>query len=191
MINQSALINLPEFRSYVASFPENPPRTIALEQKIEIGTGFHGKWYRSQREHMLGWLLVQECRERKNGKDPHDASAQGMWSRLKCSPLMFWVAEGAQVLGGVLDEAERAASAASAIRPTDGDPHGKMMRGPLPWSVIAKALRSSPRPVSPEQTDAEAVPAFERLISKNASYRSLRNWLVIPTPAPVEERTSA
>ncbi len=36
---------------YIANYPEKPSRTVALEQAIQIGTGFHGKWYRSQKEH--------------------------------------------------------------------------------------------------------------------------------------------
>ncbi|WP_102107400.1 hypothetical protein [Oceaniglobus roseus] len=184
---QAEMISLPEFRAYAASFPDMLPRTTALEQRIRIGTGFHGKWYQSQREHMLGWLVGQECRERKNGKDPRRVSASGMWNRLKCSPLMFWLAEGAQVSYAVLDEAERAAVAASEIRPTDGDPHGRMMRGPLSWTVIAHSLRGNADPVGPVQADAASFPAFERLIARNAGYRPLREWLVESAHASAPE----
>lgn len=190
MTFRSDVISLPEFRAYATGFADRPKRTTALEDRIEIGTGFHGKWYRSQREHMLGWLLVQECRERKNGNDPRKVSAKGMWGRLKCSPLMFWVAEEAKVPDSLLDDAEAAAVAASQVTPTDGDPHGAMLRVPLPWRVISTALRDNAHPVTLEQADAAAIPAFERLVAKNASYRDLRNFLVTSTWAMPSQEAS-
>lgn len=177
MNDLSDMISLSRLKACVASSESRPPRTIALEQRILIGSGFHGKWYRSQREHMLGWLLIQECQERKKGNDPSHVSAKGMWSRLKCSPLMFWLAECAGVHRKVLDAAEHMAIAASEINPKDGDPHGKMMREVLPWAVVADAISSNARPVDAEKADEEAIPAFERLIAKNAGYRHLREWL--------------
>ena len=122
-------------------------------------------------------MVVQECQARKQEKDPSAVSAKGMWNRLKCSPSMFWLAECVGVPREVLDEAERAAVAASEINPKDGEPHGKMMREVLPWHVIADALASNARAVTPEKADEDAIPAFERLIARNATYRHLREWL--------------
>lgn len=170
-------ISLSRLKAVMATFDDRPPRTTALEQRIRIGTGFHGKWYSSQREHNLGWIVVQECQARKQGQEPNEVCASGMWNRLKCSPMMFWLAECAGLPVSVLDEAERAAVAATEINPKDGNPHGKMMRDVLPWNVVAEAIASNASAVTPEMADAQAIPAFERLIAKNAGYRHLTEWL--------------
>ena len=47
-------MNVIELMCYVVSFEERPHRTTELENEIKIGTGFHNKWYRSQKEHWLG-----------------------------------------------------------------------------------------------------------------------------------------
>jgi hypothetical protein len=171
------MISLPQLKTCIASYPDAPPRTTALEQRIRIGTGFHRKWYRSQKEHMLGWMVVQECQARRTGKDPADIDAKGMWNRLKCSPAMFWLGECAGVSEQILANAERVAAEAADINPMDGDPHGKMMRSVLSWDVIADAIRLNPPQVSDETAKADARQAFDRLTQRNSSYRALREWL--------------
>lgn len=68
-ISQAAL------KKFVANYEPFSARTVNLEQRIQIGTGFHGKWYRSQREHWLGWLEFQDRAARLNGKSPDELKA--------------------------------------------------------------------------------------------------------------------
>jgi hypothetical protein len=145
-----------------------------LEQRIQIGTGFHGKWYRSQREHMLGWIVVQECQERKKGNDPLAVDAKGMWGRLKCSPLMFWLAECSAVSDDILAQAEQMTVAAARINDKDGDPHGKMMREVLPWEITRQAIVTGQEPASSELANTLAMQAFDRLTDKVSTYRPLQ-----------------
>lgn len=171
------MISITQLKAYMTAYPEAPQRTTALEQHISIGTGFHGKWYRSQREHMLGWMVVQECQARKNGADPAAVDSRGMWGRLKCSPAMFWLAECAEVQDELLMRAEERAAAAARIKAKDGDPHGKMMREVLPWSVMREAILSGPAPASTEEAQDAALEAFDRLTARVSTYRSHRKWL--------------
>jgi hypothetical protein len=39
------MISLSDLVAHIAAYPELPPTTTALEQRIRIGTDFHGKWY--------------------------------------------------------------------------------------------------------------------------------------------------
>ena len=151
-------------------------RTNALEQELRIGTGFHGKWYRSQRDHWLGWLVVQECRARSMDLAPDAVPARGVWQRLNCSPMMFWLADAAGAAPEALYLARASALAASAINPKDGAPHGTMMRRVLPWEIVETALA---RHGVSAALDVEALAndAFSRLVAKNASYRPLEKWL--------------
>lgn len=172
------MISIPQLKAYMAGYNDAPERTTSLEQRIQIGSGFHSKWYRSQREHMLGWMVVQECQERKKGKDPSTVDAMGMWNRLKCSPAMFWLAESAGMPAELLDVAEEMAAAAAKVKPMDGDPHGKMMRDVLPWKVIRDGILAGPEPTLPDQATEFAMAPFNRLIEKVSSYRALREYLM-------------
>ena len=171
------MISIQDLKLCVAGFDAVPPRTLALEKRIEIGAGFHGKWYRSQKEHMLGWLLVQEAQARMKGQEPFRVDARGMWGRLKCSPMMFWLAEAGGVSENHLDEAEKAAEAAAKINPKDGNPHGKLMRAVLPWELVAEAIRVRGDRVEPAIAEEAARVAFDRLTSMVPSYRKHRKWL--------------
>ncbi|WP_380057514.1 hypothetical protein ACFE33_04555 [Falsihalocynthiibacter sp. SS001] len=163
---------------YFSAYPETPPRTTALEQKIKIGVGFHNKWYRSQKEHWLGWMFAKDCELRSQRKDPTNIDAQVRWRNVMCSPAMFWIAECASVSFEQLDEAENAAILASAQNPKDGHPHGRMMREVLPWNTIEAAMITGPQPVGDEQAQAMARVAFERLCEKRSEFRKLRQWAV-------------
>ncbi len=185
-----ATISISELIGHMEAYPEAPPRTTELEQRIRIGTGFHNKWYRSQKDHLLGWMVVQECQARKRGVDPANVDAKGMWGRLKCSPAMFWLAECARVPDNVLAKAERAAMAAAAINPMDGDPHGKMMREVLPWSVLAAAIANGPGPAPLDEAVGSANEAFQRLTGKVHAYRHLREWAAGFLPASDDEMKS-
>lgn len=156
---------------HVAAYPDHPEWTGRLEQEIRIGTGFHGKWYRSQREHMLGWLVYQQCEAVRKGIDPNRNPAGTMWGRLKCSPLMFWLAETSGVGFDILFRAQKAAVAAAAINPKDGNPHGKMMREVLPWDLMEQAILSGPNPLASEPAVETANLAFDRLTRLRPEFR--------------------
>ena len=117
------MISPTQLEVHLAVYPNASQRTTALELRIQIGTGFHGKWYRSQRERMLGWMVVQECQERKKGNDPLAVDAKGMWGRLKCGPLMCWLAECSSVSDDILVRAQEMVVAAARINDNDADPH--------------------------------------------------------------------
>ncbi|HIE55353.1 MAG TPA: hypothetical protein EYP90_09275, partial [Chromatiaceae bacterium] len=105
-------MTLEQLLQHVAAYQDHPSRTTALEQQIRIGTGFHHKWYRSQREHWLGWLIAKQCEARRDGRREEDCLARTVWNRLKCSPMMFWLADAAGVDAKILTRAEQAAEAA-------------------------------------------------------------------------------
>lgn len=178
-------LSISQFLLFVAALPESTHRTEALEQRLEIGTGFHGKWYRSQRDHWLGWLVVQECQALSRGQDPNAALARSVWQRLNCSPMMFWLADAAALHEDALDQAELAAMAAKVINPKDGAPHGTMIRRHLRWELVEQAIILG-RPLDDSDARKMAVEAFGRLTAKNTSYRHLSVFL----PPPQGDKTA-
>jgi hypothetical protein len=161
-------------KTYVAAYPPAPTRTQALEQRIQIGTGFHGKWYRSQREHWLGWVEFQDRKALEAGQSPNALLAKAVWNRLKCSPMMFWLAECSGVSADLLSKAETEAAQAAVLNPKDGNPHGRMIRSVLPWPVLESAIANGPAASSLSHAQQEADLAFDRLCELRPRFRAWR-----------------
>ena len=153
---------------YIAGYPETPARTIALEQEIRIGTGFHGKWYSSQQEHWLGYVGYKRALWATQGKNYGLEKAKSHWSRTHCFPMLFWLAECAGVDSDILASAEVAARRAAAVIGSDHPSHGKAAREVLPWSLIQPAILSK----EPKLDLAQARPASDTAYTRLASLRS-------------------
>ncbi|WP_052261232.1 hypothetical protein [Ruegeria sp. ANG-S4] len=159
-----------ELLRFVAAYHPTPPKTCQLEQKIQIGTGFHRKWYRSQREHWLGWLALK-TRDERLQEPIGEVPAKLIWNRLKCSPMMFWLAEAAGADEGLLDRAAKRAVQAAQINPKDGNPHGKLMRQVLPWQSIEDLIRSGPSPAAYEDATKAGEQSLNRLLELRPEYK--------------------
>jgi hypothetical protein len=161
LISHSHLLRL------VGAFPEELPRTLALERRIQIGARFHGKWYASQGEHWRGWMGYQDAVLRRSGRDPDFVPGRVRWN-LNCAPMMFWLAEAAKVADQILDQAEEAARVAATRISHDHPSHGKAMRACLPWPLIEKSLASLPRLSAEAAAAASAAVALahEKLVAR-------------------------
>lgn len=156
---------------HVGIFAPQLPRTVALERRIRIGAGFHGKWYASQGEHWRGWMGYQDSALRRNGQeDPEAVPAKRRWN-LQCAPMMFWLAEAAGVAAEILDRAEREAEGVAAVVSHDSHLHGKVMRTVLPWTLVEEALRRLPLVTGAEAAEADAAvaAAHAKLVAKHGS----------------------
>jgi hypothetical protein len=153
---------------YIAGYPETPPRTVTLEQEIRIGTGFHGKWYRSQKEHWLGYVGYKRALWATQGKNYNLEKAKSHWSRTHCFPMLFWLAECAGVGSDDLGRAEVAAQRVASAIASDHPSHGKAAREVLPWSLVEQAILSK----EPELDLATARSASDDAYTRLASLRS-------------------
>jgi len=157
-----------ELLRYIAGYPETPPRTIALEQEIKIGTGFHGKWYSSQKEHWLGYVGYKRAQWAAQGKNYNLEKAKSHWSRTHCFPMLFWLAECAGVDSDILERAEVVARRVTAEICSDHPSHGKAAREVLPWSLVEQAILSK----APELDVATARSASDDAYTRLALLRS-------------------
>ncbi|SFC96479.1 hypothetical protein [Tropicimonas isoalkanivorans] len=152
-----------DLKRLVAGFPEYPPLTTRLEQTIRIGTGFHHRWYTSQREHWLAAMTAKEREVRQAGLDARQITAGDRWRYVNCMPMMFWLAECAQVDRTLLDAAGHMAAVAAARVRHDCPQHGRSMRNVLPWKTVERALLKVEPVVDEDAAIAAGDAAFARL----------------------------
>jgi hypothetical protein len=128
-----------ELRAHILPLPEYPPRTRAMEEAIGVGAGFDDAWYRSQKEHWLGWLAgyYGPGAYGRSGKSPR--TAKYAYNHIQCAPMLFWLAEalGAQEHGlttgfdAVLNTPDT---------PGKGARQCAALRRCIPWSEIERGL---------------------------------------------------
>ena len=62
-----AFIKQAELKRKITGKEAIPLRTDDLEKRIKIGVGFHKKWYRSQKEYWLSWIVAKEREPGRKG----------------------------------------------------------------------------------------------------------------------------
>ena len=167
-------ISQTQLKQIITACPDRLPRTDALEAQIKIGVGYHNKWYRSQREHWLGWIAYQEYKALEIGKDIESISARDRWRGLNCIPMMFWLAEASGVGGDHLTLAEEVAVVQAERFTCDCPQHGKALREALKWDMVEKASRGMTKASEADADEASRV-AYEHLASVKSKYKKLQD----------------
>jgi len=100
----------------VQKFRERPPITGSFERTLrERGTwGRKPVWYRSQREHWLGWLS-EYAGVGYYGRKSRGLSAEFAYNHIMCPPMLLWIAEAS---GVAKKKVLQAKDAALSARPT-------------------------------------------------------------------------
>ncbi len=99
-------------RAHVRPLPEYLPRTRAMEKAISVGVGFDGAWYRSPKEHWLGWLSGYNGAGAYGRSNQTPRNARYAYNHIQCAPMLFWLAEA---LGFDTDKLDAAYDAVIAI----------------------------------------------------------------------------
>ena len=79
-------------RQKIAGLVANQPQTAAFELELAERTTTRRVWYRSQKEHWLGWLGEYEGRGAYGRKNWH-RSAQFIYNHIGCPAMLVWLAE--------------------------------------------------------------------------------------------------
>ena len=117
------------------------PRCSALEAAISVGVGYGGATYWSQRGHWQEWLSDYDGPGPFGRMVDHGRRMDGIYRRIACPPMLFWLAEAVGVAGDKLDSAFGAVMAAPA-RPTS---RCAALRRIIPWETIEAAMVSHGR----------------------------------------------
>ena len=130
-----------DLRERIAYLDPRGPTLHRLEGRL----GRHERryWYVTQQEHWLGWLREQDGPGAYGRKGLGRKSAEQVYNRINCAPMLVWLAEAVRVPQPDLKRACRAVVAA----PDVGSAQCAAFRAVVPWSVIdARLRRRDPRP---------------------------------------------
>jgi hypothetical protein len=92
-------------------------------------------WYRTQKEHLLGWLDEYDG-PGFYGRSDWKRSAEFIFNHFQCAPGLLWIAEAAGAPYALLVKARRAAIAA----PKNGAAQSAAVRAILPWVWVEALL---------------------------------------------------
>lgn len=127
-----------DFRKLILKLPEEGRHTGKLEEVIGLRRKGRSIWYRSQKEHWLGWLkeyIGPGAYRRKNW----DHDAEYIYDHIQCAPMLLWLGEALGVSERVLKKASRASIASG----TNSARQCSALRKEIPWLAIAVAMNNS------------------------------------------------
>ena len=118
---------------------DRPPVTTAFEQALDRqGTWSANKvWYKSQKEHWLGWLS-EYAGPGFYGRKTANRSAEYAYNHIVCPPMVLWLGEASGVDKSLVNAAKQAALKAPASLPSKS----AAIRQVIPWLIIEIALKS-------------------------------------------------
>jgi hypothetical protein len=119
-----------------------PPMTTEFERVLaRRGTWNRSRvWYKSQKEHWLGWLSEYGGSGYYGRKDSH-RSAEFVYNHIVCSPMVLWLAEASGIPNASVAKARQAALSASP----QFQAQSAAIRKIIPWEMIESRLDKSAR----------------------------------------------
>jgi hypothetical protein len=121
----------------LAELPARPPITSTFERALAARGRWDNAdvWYRSQKQHWLGWLSEYNGPGYYGRKNSH-RSAQFIYNHILCPPMVLWLAEATGVSKRtVVDAKEASLSAAPTLAAQSA-----AIRRVIPWQMIERCL---------------------------------------------------
>ena len=133
-------------RRTIKGFEATPTVTASFERALtKQGTWSAERvWYRSQKEHWLGWLSEYDGPGAYGRETSVVRSAEFAYNHVVCPPMVLWLGEAVGVKTSLVIQAKKAALGAS--RKLQGK--CAAIRRIVPWSKIEESLLNSAAPDS-------------------------------------------
>ncbi len=118
-----AAISIAEFRRAIDRLPSDAPRSQP------------GVWYRTQKEHWLGWLGEYDGPGAYGRKPGQNRDARFAYNHIVCPDMLLWLIEAAGVRRELVTAAHAAAAAGGTMMQRAG-----AIRRHVPWTEVRAAL---------------------------------------------------
>jgi hypothetical protein len=123
-------------RQKIAGLVANQPLTAAFELELAERTTARRVWYRSQKEHWLGWLGEYEGRG-AYGRKNWNRSAQFIYNHIGCPAMLVWLVEASG-----LPRKQVSSAIAEALRTRSNfAAQCAVLRHTVPWQDVEGHLR--------------------------------------------------
>ena len=124
-------------RSHKSTQPASIPRFIAAIRKLpeDKPVVTPGKWYRTQKEHWLGWLSDYGGPGAYRRKGGSHQDARFAYNHIVEPKMLLWLISAAGIDTRLVSEAKRAAAAGTTMAGQSA-----AVRKAAPWDVVAASL---------------------------------------------------
>ena len=97
-------------------------------------------WYRTQKEHWLGWLSEYDGPGAYGRKTDQKRDARFAYNHIVQPKMLLWLISASGISSELLDAAEREAAQATLLQQQSA-----IIRRYVPWEVMSRALWPEPR----------------------------------------------
>jgi hypothetical protein len=101
-----------------------------------------GTWYRTQKEHWLGWLAEYGGPGAYGRRRPSPTSARSVYNRIVEPKMLLWLIRAAGIGAEVVAEAEGEVERSTSMMQASG-----RVRQVVPWDAVASALWGTQAPL--------------------------------------------
>ena len=139
-------MTISELRQVISNLSPEGKISDALQLAIRARFNKREVWYRTQKEHLLGWLKAYDG-PGAYGRKQWNRDAQFVYNHFQCPPGLLWLAETVGVAKEKIIEANKAVLDA----PSNLSSQVAVLRRVIPWSLIEAELKNQTK-VSPNFT---------------------------------------
>lgn len=125
---------------HIDRLPADTPMLAATLEAHVAGLKDRGVWYRTQKEHLQGWLRDYSGPGAYGRKGGPGRDAKFFYNHFQCAPGLFWLAEAA----GVANPKLKAAVAAVTAAGPNLARQCAALRREIPWSEVEASLLRKP-----------------------------------------------
>jgi len=128
-------VNSKELRKLILKLPKDSVHAEKMEKAIGLRARGRRAWYKTQKEHWLGWLAERDGTG-FYGRKTWGHDAEYIYDHIQCAPMLLWLAEALGVSEAKIRKASKAVIAA-------GRNYARQcaaLRREIPWQVIACAI---------------------------------------------------
>jgi hypothetical protein len=129
-----AVVSPTDLARKIQTYRVTQPITAGYQRALEREGiwSAEGVWYKSQKEHWLGWLSEYNGAGAYNRKTRHGRSAEFVYNHINCPPMLLWLTEAVGIPRTKVLAAKRSALAARESRGT----HCAVIRKHIAWQTI-------------------------------------------------------
>ncbi len=124
--------------SAISKLPDTVPVTtqFSLDLKSRGTWGINRLWYKTQKEHWLGWLK-EYSGPGYYGRKAWNRDAEFVYNHIVCPPMVLWLGEASGISAALVRKAREAALHAKP----NLSAQAAAIRRVIPWGIIEDHLR--------------------------------------------------